>query len=202
MDDCGSILAALGPIPGRPQSLPAGLRGAPLSATMGGGQEVDVETVRELAARWLATADRVGWGVEGPAHAEVVRANVQRLARIEPEATSIDLPDDRPLGTRPVDALSEAAELLGEAAAATGVRRGELFERHPGLAGHRRRLSERVAGDVQRRHVAGSSTAAHQPSCSGQTGTMSAVPRTSTRSSAGRAGRSRTFPTGPRSLWA
>lgn len=86
-----------------------------------------MELVRELAVRWLSTADRVGWGIEGPEHAHAVRSSIQQLARIESPDETIESSDGRPLGTRPVDALSEAAELLGEAARATGARRDELL---------------------------------------------------------------------------
>lgn len=86
-----------------------------------------MQSVRELCVQWLAVADRVGWGIEGPPHARAVRAHVQRLARLETDASIDELPADRALGVRPVDALSEAAELLGEAAAATGGRRSELL---------------------------------------------------------------------------
>ncbi len=86
-----------------------------------------MQLVRELAVRWLATADRVGWGVEGPENAHAVRASVQQLARVEADDHAPESSDARPLGTRPVDALLEAAELLGEAASANGARRDELL---------------------------------------------------------------------------
>lgn len=87
------------------------------------------EELRRAALRWVATADAVGWGVEGPAEAEQVRARVQSLARGETsdvEGCGADT-GERPLGTRPVDALFEAADLLTEAAEASGTRRKELL---------------------------------------------------------------------------
>ena len=86
-----------------------------------------MHAVKDLATRWLTIADRVGWGVEGPAHAQTVRDAVQELA--DTGASTIDLAfiSARPLGSRPVDALAQSADLLCEAAGAAGERRDELL---------------------------------------------------------------------------
>lgn len=83
--------------------------------------------VRELAVHWLTVADRVGWGVEGPTHARAIHRAVQELA--DSGASTLDLAslDDRPPGMRPVDALGESADLLCQAAKASGTRRDELL---------------------------------------------------------------------------
>lgn len=91
-----------------------------------------VRDVRELALDWITLADRVGWGIEGPDGAEDTLRLMQTIARHEPPGA-----DDvaslrqaiaaRQLGTRPVDALFEAADLLTEAVQAEGRRRSELL---------------------------------------------------------------------------
>ena len=91
-----------------------------------------VEDVRKLALDWITLAERVGWGVEGPDRAEETLLLMQSLARHEqPEADDVDSSRQaiaaRRLGTRPVDALFEAADLLTEAVQAQGQRRAELL---------------------------------------------------------------------------
>lgn len=86
-----------------------------------------MDSVRTVARQWLVVADRMGWGVEGPTNAPAVRSEMQGLAtgrRPRRHDTSTDT--DRPFGVRPVDALSEAAELLTEAATSSGIERQEL----------------------------------------------------------------------------
>lgn len=88
--------------------------------------------VRDLALAWVTVARQLGWGVEGPEGAEAVDDVMASLARHDqPSQVSLqqarDLLRDRDLGTRPVDALHEAASLLLQADAARGARRDELL---------------------------------------------------------------------------
>lgn len=91
-----------------------------------------MQDIRELSLDWIAVAERAGWGVEGPKGAEDIRKLMQSLARHErPDADEVAASRDavaaRQLGTRPVDALFEAADLLTQAALSRGQRRSELL---------------------------------------------------------------------------
>ena len=91
--------------------------------------EVDMDQVRECAARWMTVAADLGWGIEGPEDA----ASITKLVGALAEGRTGDGTDvkekiaARKLGTRPVDALYEAASLLLSASATTGVLQGELL---------------------------------------------------------------------------
>lgn len=91
-----------------------------------------VQDVRELALDWIGLAERVGWGIEGPDRAEETLLLMQSIARheepdVDEVASSREAVGNRKLGTRPVDALFEAADLLTEAIEAKGQRRAELL---------------------------------------------------------------------------
>ena len=88
-----------------------------------------MDQAREVAARWLTVAADLGWGIEGPENAAHVAKLMKTLARGEPHHSTylLDVVAARKLGTRPVDALYEAASLLVEASAATGARQDELL---------------------------------------------------------------------------
>jgi hypothetical protein len=77
----------------------------------------------------LATAAELGWGIEGPAHAEGVLRVIESIARGDAgnDAGLADTIANRDLGTRPVDALFQSAGLLIEAHHATGTHRDELL---------------------------------------------------------------------------
>lgn len=82
-----------------------------------------------VAGRWLAVAAELGWGIEGPAHAERVTRVIESIARGD-GADDVDVTEAitvRELGTRPVDALFESAGLLIEACRAAGTHRDELL---------------------------------------------------------------------------
>lgn len=82
-----------------------------------------------VAARWLAIAAELGWGIEGPPHAERVVRVIESIARGDEvdDANLTDTITDRDLGTRPVDALFESAGLLIEGRRATGTHRDDLL---------------------------------------------------------------------------
>lgn len=82
-----------------------------------------------VASRWLAVAAELGWGIEGPTHAERVMREIESIARgdVGDDADLAETIAARDLRTRPVDALFESASLLIEARRATGTHRDELL---------------------------------------------------------------------------
>lgn len=82
-----------------------------------------------LASRWLTVAAELGWGIEGPAHADSVVRVIKSIARgdMRDNAELAETIAARDLRTRPVDALFESAGLLIEARRATGTHRDELL---------------------------------------------------------------------------
>lgn len=91
--------------------------------------ECEVDDVTAVATRWLAVATDLGWGMEGPRHAERIQRRVETIAcggeGDDPDL--IEIIKARELGTRPVDALFEAAGLLIEAHGEAGTHHGELL---------------------------------------------------------------------------
>ena len=82
---------------------------------------MDLE-LQAVAQLWLAVAEQLGWGVEGPAgHAEVT-AFVRHLAVGDPPPLPVVAGGE---GASPGAALREAAAQLGRAAAADGEVRSE-----------------------------------------------------------------------------
>ena len=87
-----------------------------------------MDSVEVAAENWLQLSTQLGWGVEGPGDASEVSEVVRKLAEgHDPSRLPPLLTDDRDLGTRPVDALVEAARLLVEAQLVSSAgRRDEL----------------------------------------------------------------------------
>lgn len=87
-----------------------------------------MDGLEAVARDWLQLSTQLGWGAEGPEHASEVSEVVRDLAEgHDPNDLPPLLTDDRDLGTRPVDALVEAARLLVEARLVSSAgRRDEL----------------------------------------------------------------------------
>lgn len=82
-----------------------------------------------VASTWLTVAVELGWGIEGPEHADSVLRIIESIAGgdMRDDAELAETIAARDLGTRPVDALFESAGLLIEARRATGTHREELL---------------------------------------------------------------------------
>lgn len=76
--------------------------------------------LKQLARDWLAAADRLGWGADGPEGAEVGRAALSSLLGTPDPvllAKAASIAEERPLRARPVESLWSIAGLVAQAAA-------------------------------------------------------------------------------------
>lgn len=85
--------------------------------------------LQDVARDWLDAAWRLGWGVEGPDDAHEVEGAIRSLQEGDaPEHEELlSRLESRQLGTRPVDALHEAASLLLQVGSAPPAARQELL---------------------------------------------------------------------------
>jgi hypothetical protein len=92
-------------------------------------REDDVDDISAAASTWLTVAAELGWGIEGPAHADSVVDAIESIARgARPDDAELaETIAARDLRARPVDALFESAGLLIEACGVTGTQRAELL---------------------------------------------------------------------------
>lgn len=94
--------------------------------------------LQQLARDWLAAADRLGWGMDGPEGAEQVRDAIRSLldSADEPALRAAHArADAAPLGDRPLDALWAAAALLTRGALVADGHERPLAERRAAIRG-------------------------------------------------------------------